>query len=259
MMIQRPYHNKYIKPVISPDNPLYFCPVGEAKKHLSSQYVGKFSLDHFLMPEEPLPIGRYTLPVISPNILRMPIKYPGSQYRIPRMLKPILSLIETIADYEITYNALHDKSHCHITYERQFVLAGETQRMPGFHVDGFQKQGDYKTVEHSYILTDCYPTEFSLKGYDLSSFNSWTHMFSVMDKLTEMNTVIPVDSNTIYLMSCYQVHRTPKLPRSTWRTFLRVTYTPRELEDNRNTVNPLFPGQVYVIRDDIRNSLKEWT
>lgn len=252
-----PRNTEYMKPAIPKGPAIVFRPQGYAAE-ASATFSGMFDLSEFLHPGAPQEIERCVIPRAHWNILRMPIKRPCSDYRIPMALSSLEPIVRLVADAEAKISADHDRAHCHITLERQFVLSGETQRMPGFHVDGFQrlKHGHYTEVEHSYIVSDVYPTEFSIRGYDLSWVENWRHMFRVMDAEVPISSVVVAEPNKIYRMTCYQVHRTPRLPRNTWRSFLRVTYAMRELEDPRNTVNPCFDGQVYGSwSGDIRNIL----
>lgn len=255
----RPRHNTYKKPKLLLGYPIIFTPERSQQEYLSGDYVGMFSKLTYLTPGEPSALFKISFPNDAPNVLRLHIKYPHTEYRLPDALKSLEDTVRRISNHERAVNPEHDDMFCHITYDRKFVGTNETHRMPGFHVDGFQgNTKPYHRVEHSYVAVDKYPTEFSLRGYDLRHIDDWTHMFSVMDKLTDRRSVVPVEAGMVYLMSCYQVHRTPIMRRATTRTFMRITYAFEELEDNRNTINPCFPGQVYRERGDIRDVLLEY-
>lgn len=255
-MILRPHHNTYHKPsLIQLGKTELNVPVS-SNIGTAGSLGGLFNRARFRSPGLPVGICRHKL-LSAPNVLRIPIKRPGTLFVIPEQLNGLRGLIEITAEHEATINPAIDDMHVHITHHREFVLHGETQRMPGFHVDGFQGlHKDYKPVEHSYIITTADPTEFSEVGYDLDHFNTWEHMFDKLDGLVDRSTVFETEEDMVYLMSCYQVHRTKPVTRSRYRTFCRVTYTHEELKDNRNTINPHFDGQVYPDRVDIRELLK---
>lgn len=258
-MILRPMHNRYDRTRLSA--PMFSLAGCASAGKLPDEYVGKFSRGHFLSPGVPLLMGSVILPRDVPRVLRVPIKRPGSAYRIPGELWPLRTVLDHAICAEHASNHAANKMHAHVTFDRQFVIAGETHRMPGFHVDGFQ--GSHKApkpVEHSYIAVSGEPTQFSDSGYDIRHLPSWAHAFAILGSLVRPSDVFDIEEMRLYRMSCYQVHRTPPVRRTGWRSFVRVTFAHEELEDNRNTVNPHFDGQSYRERSDIRDSLvvTEW-
>lgn len=220
-----------------------------------------FNKSNFMYPRPPIDMG---LIDVAPffkgknNVLRMPIKFPKTDYKIPSELSFLQPLIERVADYESFINKDHDKVFAHITFDRSNVDAGEHHRFPGFHGDGFQgtKLTPKITVEHSYILTTSPPTEFCLQPFFLNHLDDAKHnMFLEFDKQANKQNVYGSIPNHLYLIDPYMVHRTPVIERKVERIFVRITYTFSELEHPKNTMNPMFPPYQYHDRIDIRQGL----
>jgi hypothetical protein len=222
----------------------------------------EFNLNQYLYPRFPIDMGLTTVEKLPFNVLRMPIKYPGTGYKIPRELAPLEDLIHRVAEYEaFLYNDHHinpNSTFCHITYDNSDIPAGEYHRYPGFHGDGIQgtKLTPKVWVEHSYILATAPPTEFCVQPFFLRHLDEAKHnYFLEFDRQAHECNIYGSLPNHLYLIDPYMVHRTPKITQPINRTFLRITYAFTELQHPKNTVNPLLPGQVYHKRVDIRANL----
>jgi hypothetical protein len=113
-----------------------------------------------------------------------------------------------------------------------------------------------ENVEHSYILTTDPPTEFCVQPFFLKHLDESKHNFFLeFDKQAKESNIYQCLPNHLYLIDPYMVHRTPRLPGDTSRTFLRITFAFTELQHPKNTINPLFAGQEYEKRIDIRENL----
>jgi hypothetical protein len=188
----------------------------------------------------------------------MPIKFPGTIYKIPRQLGVWESLIRRVAEYEKFINPDHDKTFAHVTIDLSMVKAGTFHRYPGFHGDGIQgtKLTPKVCVEHSYIATSSPPTEFCLQPFFLKHLDEAKHnYFLEFDRQARDSNVYGSIPDHLYLIDPYMVHRTPKITMDTLRLFVRITYAFTELQHPKNTINPLFKGQKYHKRVDIRENL----
>lgn len=238
-------------PLIGADNPAY------------QSMFKPFSLDQYLYPRPPIDLGLIDDSSIEgygsdPNVLRMPIKFPETNYRLPCAVIELEPLIRRVAEYEVFINKDHDKCFCHITYDYSSVKAGEYHRFPGFHGDGIQgtKLTPKVNVEHSYILTSAPPTEFCIQPFFLKHLDEAKHnYFLEFDKQAKKANLYGTIANHLYLIDPYMVHRTPKIKRDVGRLFIRITYAFTELQHPKNTLNPLFEGQQYHKRVDIRKNL----
>lgn len=263
---------RYSQPKLSKENPILFEPKGLWTPTIDSDNIAyqsmwkPFNLNQYLYPRPPLDMGLVDIPECPVNVLRMPLKFPrsstwmtpGNEYRIPQELKQASSLIQRVAEYEKFINKEHDSWFCHITYDLSRVSAGTHHRFPGFHGDGIQgtKLTPKEVVEHSYIVTTSPATEFCLQPFFMKHLDEAKHNFFLeFDKQAMEANVYGSLPNHLYLIDPYMVHRTPKIRHEIQRLFLRITYAPIELQHPKNTNNPLFPGQEYRERVDIRQNL----
>lgn len=244
---------KVVLPVVDPISPLY------------TRINSVFDKRHFLYAIPPVELGHSGLEFVDfatiPNILRAPIKFPGTEYRIPKELLPIFHFIERLALYERAINPNHDDAYAHITVETKYVKKGKVQRVGGWHVDGFQgiKNTPKVTAEHNYIVTDSPSTEFCIQPFFLAHLDEAKHnlFLEIEEQASESNAYGTLPCH-VYLMDPYMVHRCPKMPVGRWRFFVRVCYAFLELDHPKNTINPMFDGQKYPERVDIRKFLGEF-
>lgn len=263
---------RYSQPELSTADPIRFQPKGLWTPTIDAENIAyqsmwkPFSLNQYLYPRPPIDMGFMDAPACPVNVLRMPLKFPksstwmtpGDEYRIPREFKNIMPMLERVAEYEKFINKEHDRWFCHITYDFSRVNGGEHHRFPGFHGDGIQgtKLTPKEVVEHSYIFVTRPPTEFCLQPFFLKHLDEAKHNFFLeFDRQAKDVNIFGSLSNHLYLIDPYMVHRTPKIEYEQDRLFVRITYAPIELQHPKNTDNPLFPGQEYRERVDIRQNL----
>ena len=260
---------RYEQPVLSAENPIEFQPKGLWTPTIDPDNIAyrsmfqPFNLNQYIYPRPPIDMG-LSAPIHggSPNVLRMPLKFPGTGYRVPRAMEALLPLIQRVAEYEkflcTDRHVNSDATFCHITSDFSNVDVGEYHRYPGFHGDGIQgtKLTPKVYVEHSYIITSTPPTEFCLQPFFLKHLDEAKHnYFLEFDRQAKEVNVYGSIPYHLYLIDPYMVHRTPKIKRRTSRWFLRITYAFTELQHPKNTINPLFAGQEYDKRIDIRENL----
>lgn len=261
---------RYSQPLLSKENGIEFktnglwTPVIDADNIAYHSMFKPFNINQYIYPRPPIDMGLVMdagidlNPMEPINVLRMPVKFPGSNYRLPIELAELGPLLERVAEYESFINKNHDYCFCHMTYDLSTIKAGEHHRFPGFHGDGIQgtKLTPKVNVEHSYILTSSPPTEFCLQPFFLKHLDEAKHnYFLEFDKQAKKTNLYGTIPNHLYLIDPYMVHRTPKIKRDVTRLFLRITYAFTELQHPKNTNNPLFEGQEYYKRIDIRNNL----
>ena len=219
-----------------------------------------FDLEQYIYPRPPIDMGLIEEEDYDGNInvLRMPLKFPGTDYRIPSEIAGVMPLLTRAAEYEAYINPQHDQCFCYITFDRSDVPAGKYHRYPGFHGDGVQgtKITPKVNVEHSYILVTDPGTEFCLQPFFLTHLDEAKHNFFLeLDKQARESNVYGSLPGHLYLIDPYMVHRTPALSKAVRRTFIRITYAFTELQHPKNTVNPMFSGQEYDKYHDIRERL----
>lgn len=220
-----------------------------------------FSTEHFLYPAPPVDIGAVALDVTSLSglrVLRCPIKTAGSGVVVlPSELAPLRPLVQHVCEIEQHAGPFQD-FWCHISFERTEVQAGQHQRVPGWHVDGFQgPRLPAHRAEHSYLWADAHPTEYCLQPFFVSHLDAGRHnIFAALEQQAHPGPVYAGLPHHVYLIDPYCVHRSPLLPEAGTRSFCRITFTELELEDADNTRNlSLDAAQAYAPRLDVRNRL----
>jgi hypothetical protein len=236
-------------PVIDPDNIAYYT------------LFKTFNTSNFLSPRLPIDMGLVNNSdhwYCNTNVLRMPIKFPNTEYRVPKECKFLMPLIKRAANYESFINPRHDECFTHITFDKATIDGGQYHRFPGFHVDGLQgaKLSPKTRIEHSYILVSAPATEFCLQPFFVNHLDEAKHNFFLeFDKQAKETNVYSSLPNHLYLVDPYMVHRSPKITSAINRVVVRITYAFTELKHPKNTINPLFDGQIYDNRLDIRQEL----
>ena len=268
---------RYEKPKLSTDEPIICTPRGlwtptvDADNIAYQSLFKPFNLNQYIYPRPPIDMGLVDRDMVLggfPNVLRMPLKFPhsekwktnGNEYLIPKEFKRLMPLLQRIMEYEKFINTQHNSWFCHITYDHSRVKEGEYHRFPGFHGDGIQgtKLTPKVVVEHSYIVVTDPPTEYCLQPFFLRHLDEAKHnYFLEFDRQAKDVNIYGSLPNHLYLIDPYMVHRTPRFTREMDRVFIRITYAPVELQHPKNTNNPLFPGQEYRERVDIRQNLME--
>ena len=221
-----------------------------------------FDTEHFLYACPPGDVGLVELDTESlegVRVLRCPIKPAGSDtVRLPRELRALSPLVRHVCELEAHANPDFAAFWCHITFERTKVEEGATQRVGGWHVDGFQGvRVPRHRAEHSYLWADHQAVECCVQPFFVSHLDPARH--NVFDELVrqarEENALAGFESH-VYLVDPYLVHRTPVMRRAGWRSFARITFTETELEDPMNTRNlALGSAQDYPPRIDVRDRL----
>lgn len=258
----------YTKPQLSQDAPIILDnPVYEElyrpsmPLHPFYTYFDKpFNKERYLYANPPIHIGPFSVEA-NINVLRCPIKVAGTRKLvIPRELGSLLPFIKHCCIYEQTFNPNFEKLFAHITVDKQQAKARSTQRVPGFHVDGFQgsKFPEKHEIEHSYLWSSCFGTEFCVQPFFINHIDESKYLvFDEMNfQANEDNIVTCLDGN-VYLFDPYMVHRSPEVTRDCERLIVRITFEYSKLLDPNDTANPHFPFKV-PYKYDVRNRLAEY-
>lgn len=205
-----------------------------------------------------------------PRVLDMPIKFPGSEFRVPGVLAQLGSVIQRVADFEAVCNSCYDEYYCYLTVDQAPVKKGRLQREAPCHVDGFQGANWTPKVKinHSYVISDCvpttyYPQYFSFDGLALGKDKSLT--VSKLDETKhnffwEMNRQVAATNSKhawqpepyeINMIDAYTVHRGSPAPEDMVRTWVRLSFEVRIFNRLGNAHNPLFKYDWKMERRDI--------
>jgi hypothetical protein len=219
-----------------------------------------FCKEKYLYSTIPLHIGEFKIKFIDSdiiNVLRCPIKISGNRtIYLPDKLLFLKDFIEYCCVYENCFNKRFDELFAHITVDYKIIKAGDTQRVPGWHVDGFQgaKFPIKHEIEHSYLWASKGGTEFCVQPFFISHIDDSKYLiFDEMNKQANGPIFKCLDSN-VYIIDPYMVHRSPLMLSNTPRLLVRLTFEYQKLLDPNDTQNPSLKFDI-PYKYDIRNRL----
>ena len=169
--------------------------------------------------------------------------YDDDKICIPKELVSLTSLLKRLLTYDQNINKYWLESAVHLTIDSRIIHPGTTHRYPGFHGDDLQGGAFPRKVRnaHSYILTTNPSTEVCLQPFFITHLDdTFEKLFNEFDRQARKENIYNLKDNHIYLTDPYSVHRTPNIVQKTFRTFFRLTVSPKELLLPHNTLNPMF-------------------
>lgn len=184
------------------------------------------------------------------NVLDLPIKFPGSDFRIPKELLQFEDVIRRVAQFERQYNhASYDEYYCYVTVDQRNVKAGTLQREAPCHVDGFQgaKWNPKVKINHTYVISDKLPTTYYVQPFNFDALDEAKHNF-----FWEMNRQVALTNSQfawqpqpfeLNLIDAYTVHRGTPAETDCFRTWLRLSFEVRIFNRLGNAHNPMFDYQ----------------
>lgn len=180
------------------------------------------------------------------HVLDMPIKFPGTDVRLPHELASFAHVVQRIVDIERFLNVDYEKYYAYLSIHQGMVNPGDRQRETPYHVDGFQgpRWTEKHPANHSYLLTDDLPTVFYPVGFPLDDIDPnfddiYAEFARRIDGDPRVETWMPKPLE-IMLMDCYCVHRGQRALQPTFRTWLRISWETRIFDRLGNAHNPLF-------------------
>jgi len=248
-----------------PDHPFY------------TYHNKKFSKERFMYSTIPIHVGSYDIkfdPKTIVNVLRLPIKLNNSrEIVLPSELEFLKDYILFCCTYETSFNDRFDDLFIHITIDyNPNIKKGTSQRVSGFHVDGFQgcKFPEKHEIEHSYLwssskslnnnteLSNC-GTEFCVQPFFISLIDDSKYLIfnELIKQAKEVNVIKTLDNN-VYIFDPYMIHRSPVVNEDTSRLLVRITMEYQKLLDPNDTINPAIAFKI-PYKYDIRNRLCEYT
>lgn len=218
--------------------------------------------DEYKMVHRPVIVGeirrweQFSSPV--ERVLDMPIKFPGTEYRVPKNLDHFWGSITTCIREENRINPKHDQFYAYLTIDQGWVLPNQTHRTSGYHVDGMQgaRINPKVTIEHSYLASNTLPTVFCPQPFYVTDLDEDTHnFFATFEKQALVRNEMVFPDYTIILQDAYCVHRCSRAYKPTYRTFFRLEYSVRIWDRLGNTHNPLFDYNWDMVPRDIPKHL----
>lgn len=208
----------------------------------------------FGLPPEKVCDWVVATPTHEQHILRMMVRAPGGDLKIPAelgWLEPTIHLTEAAQ--------AADGIECKFVYVTVRHGIVKTRTDDTWHVDGFSMRTPH-IPEQNYVWTSNLGTEHLdqniniPEGFDPMKHNIHLYFQDVADD----RNIKVLDTNTLWRIDPYVVHRRPQVPHNTWRTFFRISYIPIEIEDDTCMVNPLIPREKPYGRVDIRRTLQRY-
>lgn len=229
---------------VDPESPVY------------ARAARDFTQAEYKYPAPPVFLGTFDIapPAYSVYALRLLISGPGSgDYVIPARVAFLKEYISSCAAYQAQFFPDYLGRFVYLTVRSGEVLSNRDDE---FHVDGFQGISIPRHIpEQNYLWVSSHPTLFSLQPYFVEQLDPAKHNFhSYFEAHTDKRNLYKGVEKGVYIVDPYHVHARPKLPEGVKRTAIRLTFSPVEIRDDSNTVNPWLPRGPYN-RDDIRNTL----
>lgn len=195
---------------------------------------------------------------VVPRTLDMPIKFPGSEFRIPRVFSQFVPLIQQVADYELLINRqCYDEYYCYMTVDGGYVNPGDLQREASCHVDGFQgpRWNPKVRCNHTYTVSNVLPTVFYVQPFNFDELDDSKHnfFFEMNHQVQQTDSASAWQSQPfeITLMDCYTVHRGSEATERVFRYFIRLSFEVRIFDRLGNAHNPLFAYDWPMVERDI--------
>jgi hypothetical protein len=179
-------------------------------------------------------------------ILRMLIKRPHQDIKLPAEYAWALPIIERA--FAAQEEADIRQPFCYLTIRHGVV---DSVNDDVWHVDGFSLT-IHHIPEQNYVWANTIGTEVVLKSIKFpADFDSQRHNIHLylQDSIPKDTVVFQCPSETVVCMDPYVIHRRPKQTTGQLRTFARVSFTPIEIEDTNNTLNPLLATN--YVRDGV--------
>ncbi|MFO0617651.1 MAG: hypothetical protein U0414_33965 [Polyangiaceae bacterium] len=225
-----------------------------------------WDLARFHVPRRPIRIGvlepgeraAFSLRGRAPRTLDLPIKFPGSAFRVPSEFEQFRPVIQRVADAEARLNAAcFDEYYAYLTVDQGLVRPGALQREAPCHVDGFQgaRVRPKTRINHSYVVSDALPTVYYEQPFDFSALDEAKHNF-----FWEMNRQVAATKSAfawspepfeLSMIDAYTVHRGDAAEQETYRTWLRISFEVRVFDRMGNAHNPLFAYDWAMVPRDI--------
>lgn len=223
------------------------------------QQTEEFSHEGYKYPYMPLYLGQYNMDVtkVNVNVLRLLIKWGTGKLALPNELLFAKDFILEQINYHSQFYFKGDSKFVYITIrttEKDCYYSNSQT----WHVDGFQgsRIGRHK-CEQDIMWSNVNPTEFLLQPFYLDGLNPSKHDINqYFEDHAHEGCAYQGVENGVYLTTPYNIHRVTNALFDKKRVFIRLTFSPVEIEDPTNTPNPMFNGvDKAKDRDDVRNNL----
>jgi hypothetical protein len=131
--------------------------------------------------------------------------------------------------------------YLYATVDTAPVVAGETQRQPGWHFDDLQGAdiSPKRPGGFLFVAVSSLPTEFAIQSFDMTGADENVHnLFDWCGRQVTPATVAAAPVGGLLVLSAYDVHRAVPAVHAGPRVFLRLLFTHCALTSRKTTLNP---------------------
>ena len=179
----------------------------------------------------------------SVSVLNLPIKMPGTDFRIPAELEQYREFLQKIIDDQVAVNPNWSEFHAYLTVDSGFVKKGSYHRRPGIHIDGVQGSRYMQKLppENTYSASDAVGTVFYAQPFDLRHIQAdRDYIHGELERQADERNAVQTANYGIYHWDSYSAHRAAVAEQDIARTFARVEFSKKVYDSVGDTVNPLF-------------------
>lgn len=240
--------------------------VDQSKSPIYQSLFLPWNLSHMMDIHAPVKIemisdkATFNRPVLS--VLNMPIKMPGTDFRVPVELEQFREFLQKMIDHEVEINPYLRDYYAYFTVDQSLAKKGTTQRRSGIHIDGVQ--GSRYPIklppEHTYSCSDSIGTVFYNQVFDLRELDPGQHhVHAELERQARPENRVFAEDFGIYFWDSYSVHEANTVPRDLVRTFLRVEFSKKIYDGVGDTHNPLFEYHWPQIERSIPENLVDFS
>lgn len=223
-----------------------------------------FCQTKFKYPYLPLYLGEFNIKGVADinvNVLRLIIRLNSEDANIflPKELLIFKDFIMENINYHRQYYP--ENKNCFIyltvrcsTYENLFYKNSQS-----WHIDGFQGNRIKKhIIEQDVFWSNVSPTQYLLQPMYCEGLNPTKHDINdFFEKQADSKFIFNSLINSSYIVTPYNVHRTCPDVFEGNRVFIRLNFSPVEIEDYTNTENPMLKRKA-IFRRDVRDFLRTY-
>jgi hypothetical protein len=187
------------------------------------------------------------------RVLDLPIHIPGQGWKIPDYLEQFKHVIDIVVEFEKSYDMTN--YYTYITVDQKIVQKGNTGRRAGAHSDAYIERDNTQVdvvsenhdiiekekdeVSHTYVITDKFSTEFFKERFPLIKVDCNSSM-RTFNEIAENAEVVTYPEYAILKLDPYVIHRSAIADITTFRTFVKISFSKKKYSRTGNTVNSEF-------------------
>lgn len=158
------------------------------------------------------------------------------------------------------YRLPFEDRYLYLTVDDRWVSEGDTQRVPGWHIDGMQGS-EVETPTpgcFQFLWCDHTPMEYSTQSFETKGLDRHkVNFFDSLGNQVNPDSVKRGRSGLAYLMSPYQVHRARPVAQNGRRKLLRLSASHQPITSVKVTINPYmeYDHPIHVTSGEIPDHL----